>query len=350
MLIRSLFDKYLVNAGRLTIAALLIGTALCHPAHAQITFLGATQLVDNVANQGSPTLTLLLDQQLLMYYVNHSNNTIYVDFELSGKPESTGIVVNSQELTDVGAAPIDPGTGGILISYVLPNQQLAFAYSSNGVNFGAPVTPSNASLGLIDTTPDWQHVPALASVGASGYPVYVATTGTNGLVYMSYTLDGVHFTPLTSGPVSTYTAVSRPSLTIYGYNGNPWVGFTTGSNRVAIVGDATTNDIGWDTGNVYWGNSNRNGNYAGIALVSSGRGCVGNACTLYVFGQDTASSQQLKSIHSAGGTSQWSAATDVGNQMRWTPSLSYGVGNYFDTLYLVYPDDGNTNISWRYDY
>ncbi len=324
------FDKCLVHAAWLSVAALFIGTALCHSAHAQIGFGGATQLVDNVANQGSPTL-ILFNNQLAMYYVNHSNNTIYVDFGLSGSPQSTGIAVNSAEITDVGAAAFN---GGVLISYVLPDEQLAFASSPNGVNSWSIATPSNTSLGLGDIAPDWEEGgSALLSNGATAY---VATEGTNGLVYMSYTENGIDYTPLTNGPVSTYTTVSRPSLAFY--NAHPWIGFTTSSNRVAIVGDATTNDIGWNTGDVYWGNSNRNGNFAGLALVVFP---VGGK--LYVFGQDTASSQELKYIYSSNGTS-WSAATDVGNQMRWTPSLSYGPNGYF---YLVYQDDGNTNISWR---
>lgn len=71
-----------------------------------------------------------------------------MDFNFSNNPSSTGIVVNSAELTDVGAALFDSGNE-ILLSYIPNNyQRPAFAVSTDGVNFGAPIMPSASALGL----------------------------------------------------------------------------------------------------------------------------------------------------------------------------------------------------------
>lgn len=61
---------------------------------------------------------------------------------------------------------------------------------------------------------------------------------------------------------------------------------------------------------------------------------------LYVFGQDTASSQDLMYMWNNG--SGWSVTHTVSQdiQMRWTPSLAG-----WTYLYLVYQDDGDTNIT-----
>ncbi len=321
------FSKYLSKILWLSIVALLLGAAHPQPAHAQISFGSPVQLVDNDANQGSPTL-IVFNSQLTMYYVNHSNNTVYVDFGLSGHPQSTGIVVYAGELTDVGAAVI---SGKVLLSYVSPTLNLEFAVSTNGVNFGAGVTPVNSTLGLGSDTPDMALVPALTSDGTTAY---VATVGNSSKsVYMATTTNGNTFSPLSSAdPVSSYTTISRPSLTMY--QGVPWVGFTT-TGRLAVVGNATLNSASLTGLNVGWGNSNRSGNYAGLGLLSySG--------ILYVFGQDPAASQNLKYIYSNGGSS-WSGPLLPGNQMRWTPSLTL----YGGLVYLVYQDDANTNISYR---
>jgi len=324
----SLFSNFLVKAVYFSIAAAFIGTALCQSAHAQISFGGATQLVDNDANQGSPTI-IWYKSEPVMYYVNHSNNTIYVDFGLSGNPISTGISVYSAELTDVGAAVLG---SQVLISYFEPNQSVAFALSSNGSSFGAPVTPAPSSLGL-NGTPNSSFVPALLADDGS---VYVATVGDTNGVYIASTVDGVNYTPIGQGSVSTCATISRPSLTIYQ---GVWVGYTSScaGSRYAVVGPATSHTLGIATGAVSWGNSNRNGNYAGINLI------VYNSA-LYVFGQDTASSQQLKYMYCSSDCATWSAASDTGNQMRWTPSLILSPSNI---VYLVYQDDGNTNISYR---
>jgi hypothetical protein len=333
LLSNSTLIKYVARVGQFFIAASLIGTVLSPQARAQISFGSAYRLVDNVANQGSPTI-ILFNSVLTMYYVNHSNNTIYVDSGLSGSPSSTGIVVDSGELTDVGAAVLN---GKVLLSYVSPSNDLEFALSTNGIKFGTAVNPTNSSLGLGSQGPNTAFVPALVSNGTTAY---VATVGANGSVYMASTTDGNTFTPLvgSGNSVSSNTTISRPSLTMY--LGDPWVGFTsnTPGPRQAVVGDATGQDAEEVGGNVSWGNSNRSGNYAGIALLSYNG-------ILYVYGQDTASSQQLKYMYSNGGSS-WTAAADVGNQMRWTPSLTLSTSNI---VYLVYQDDADTNISYRFN-
>jgi len=327
-------SKHFAKVGQLLITAVLIGTAFCQQAHAQIlSFSSPIQLVDNDANQGSPTI-IVFNSQLVMYYVNHSNNTIYVNFGLSGNPSSTGIVVNSAELTDVGAAVLN---GKVLISWVAPDNNLTFALSTNGVNFGAGVVPLNSSLGLGNQGPDVAFVPAVTSDGATAY---VATVGANHSVYMAYTTDGNSFNPLVGNgiSVSLNTTISRPSLSMY--NGAPWVGFTsnTPGSREAVVGNATGTNAMEVGGNISWGNSNRSGNFAGIGLLSYNG-------ILYAFGQDTASSQNLKYIFSNGGSS-WSGPYFPGNQMRWTPSLTVSSSN---VVYLVYQDDANTNISYRHN-
>ena len=160
------------------------------------------------------------------------------------------------------------------------------------------------------------------------------------MVYMSSTTDGGTFTPLNGEGISVSpdATVSRPSLTIF--NGNPWVAFTTNASgtRNAAVGNAVNGSVIAVQENVSWGNNNRSGNFAGVALFAYNG-------DLYVYGQDTDSSQQLKSIVSADGN-LWSGSTNTGNQMRWTPSLAISSTN---TAYLVYQDDGNTNISFRHN-
>lgn len=325
-----LISRNCAKAILLCMAIALVGTTVSPQAHAQISFGTAFQLVDNDANQGSPTI-IVFNGNLLLYYVNHSNNTIFVDFNLSDSPSSTGIVVDSAELTDVGATVLN---GKVLISYVATDGNPTFALSSNGINFGAGVTPINSALGIGNQSADSAFVPALTSNGTTAY---VATVGANHFVYMSKTTDGNTFTPLVGNgvSVSSNSTVSRPSLAMY--ESVPWVGFTsdTPGTREAVVGKATATNAPEVGGSISWGNSNRSGNYAGIALLSFNG-------DLYAFGQDTASSQELKYIFSNGGTS-WSGPDLTGNQMRWTPSLTV-----FSTgVYLVYQDDGNTNISYR---
>jgi len=159
---------------------------------------------------------------------------------------------------------------------------------------------------------------------------------------MSNTIDGIHFSELytTGQAVSNYTATSRPSLAYWPATGHIMIGFTSNQpgTRLAVVGPA---DAGAGAPvvvrtDISWGNNNRSGNFAGLGLVVFGS-------FFYVFGQDTASSQNLKYIYSSDGTS-WSGPVWPGNQMRWTPSLSGSTNVVFT---LVYQDDGNTNISYR---
>lgn len=351
------FRKHLAKIALLFIAAVLFGAALSPEANAQIlNFLPAHQLVDNDANQGSPTVIVGVpggpgNGGLIVYYVNHSNNTIYVD-GLSGtlgNPESTGIPVWSAEITDVGAAIIFPCHEAtcpeVLIGYVDPNQNASFATSTDGLNFGAGVIPTPTSLGIGNQNPYTQLVPAIALYQQPGLFTFasVATIGgADHLVYISTTSDGVNFTPLygTGQPVSNYRTTSRPSLAYWASQGLMLIGFTSNDpgTRVAIVGPINTGPGSPKVtrADISWGNSNRNGNYAGIALtVWQGY--------IYVFGQDTASSQNLKYIYS-NDDSSWSGPQLPGNQMRWTPSLTDST--QFE-LTLVYQDDANTDISWR---
>jgi hypothetical protein len=329
------FAKHFAKTAQFCIAALLAPAFFPGPAHSQtINFGSAVQLIDNDANQGSPTI-IVFNNSLVMYYVNHSNNTIYVDFGLTGNPSSTGIVVNSTELTDVGVCVLN---GKVLLTFVSPGNPAyqLFTLSTDGVHFGIAYSPGNSGLGLGNQNPDSAFVSALTSDGATAY---VATVGANHSVYIAYTTDGTTYQPLVGNGISVSgnTATSRPSLTMY--NGSPWVGFTsnTPGTRRAVVGIASGTNAPAVGGTISWGNSNRDGNYAGLGLLSYNG-------ILYAFGQDTASSQYLKYIFSNGGTS-WSGPYWPGNQMRWTPSLVV----FGSTVYLTYQDDANTNISYRHN-
>ncbi|HEU0047905.1 MAG TPA: hypothetical protein VFQ43_09915, partial [Nitrososphaera sp.] len=218
------FSKHFAKTAQLCIAALLAGAIFPGPAHSQtINFGSAVQMVDNVVNNGSPTI-IVFNNQLVMYYVNHSNATIYVDFGLSGNPSSTGIVVYNSGLTDVGVCVLN---GQVLLSYVYPTfnpTYLALATSTDGVHFGTPLLQSYGAGGIGNQYPDVAFTPALTSDGTTAY---IATVGNDHRVYMSYTTDGTTIQPLVGNgvSVSAYTTVSRPSLTMY--NGAPWVGFTS---------------------------------------------------------------------------------------------------------------------------
>lgn len=328
--------KDAANVKQLCAAILLIGMAFPCLIRAQyLTFNSPVKLADNVANQGSPAL-IYRNGTAMMYYVNHTDNTIYVDVNFSGNPSSTGIAVNSAELTDVGAALFNSGND-VLLSYVPSTCQCpAFATSTNGINFGAPVYPSNSELGLGSSIFDFAFVPAVVGDGPFAY---VASVGTNSsgthLVYISYTQDGSNFVPVHPNgvPVSSYGTVSRPSLAVY--NNGPWVAFTEQTQRQAIAGPISSESIGIVLPGNYWGQSNRNGNYAGLALVYDGY--------LYAFGQDTSSSQIMRYMWYNGASWGGTAEVNPQTQMRWTPSLAL-----WSYLYLVYQDDSDTNISYRH--
>ena len=332
------FSKHFAKTAQLCIAALLAGAIFPGPTHSQtINFGSAVQMVDNVVNNGSPTI-IVFNNQLVMYYVNHSNATIYVDFGLSGNPSSTGIVVYNSGLTDVGVCVLN---GQVLLSYVYPTfnpTYLALATSTDGVHFGTPLLQSYGAGGIGNQYPDVAFTPALTSDGTTAY---IATVGNDHRVYMSYTTDGTTIQPLVGNgvSVSAYTTVSRPSLTMY--NGAPWVGFTSNTpgpvEHEAIVGLANGTNAPEVGGAISWGYKNLNGSCAGLALLSYNG-------ILYAFAEDDTGSQWLKYIFSNGGTS-WSGLNWAGNQMRWTPSLTV-LGS---TVYLAYQDPGNTNISYRHN-
>ena len=309
---------------------IVAGGALGAPrTHAQtISFNAPFQLSDNEANQGSPTVTYSSSLNYYwLYYVNHSNNIIYADPTASGHPVSTGIGVYSAELTNVGAAYLN---NEILISYVGSDQQVHFATSQNGESFGNIVTPSASELGTGSASPAIWCSPTLISNGST---VYVATVGTNGYVYISSTTDGQTFTPVRGNgvSVSSYQTVSQPALTIF--NGSPWVAFTNGSSRYVVVGNATGTGATY-VDNAVWGNSNRDGHYAGLAMVVV-------QGYLYIFGQDSASSQHLKEIYTSDGTNWSGVEFDEGIQLRWSPTV-WTMAGY---AYMVIQDDGNTNLS-----
>lgn len=231
----------------------------------------------------------------------------------------------------------------MLLSYVAPDQNVSFVTSTDGVHFGPRVVPSPSSLGVGNQNPDPALVPAITSITPGPSLALVATVGgSDHLVYMSETADGQNFIELygTGQPVSNYRTVSRPSLAFWPGTNQILIGFTSNDpgTRVAVVGPANAGPgaPAVARGDISWGNNNRDGNYAGIALTIS-------AGYIYVFGQDTASSQNLKYIYSTNDTS-WSGPVFPGNQMRWTPSLT---DSSVVALYLVYQDDGNTNISYR---
>lgn len=327
----NVFDNSLVKVGQFAIAALLITTAMPQQASAQtVSASNPSQLSDNVANQGSPTV-IMYGGSAVTYYVNHSNNVIWADVGTDSNNTSTGISVESRYITDVGAAVLG---SDVLLSYINTSDQACFALSSNGTSFSSPATPSASALGLPSgVSINYELTPALTSDGTT---VYVATVGSDNKVYTSYTTDGSTFTPLigTGTSVSSLATISRPSLTMYG--GSPYVAFTESTYRQAVVGLATSSSLGVVLSGNYWGQNNRT-YYAGLALLSYNG-------YLYAFGQDTSASQYLRYMYYNG--SSW-AGTYVlsylsGIQMRWTPSLvpysaSFNV--------LVYQDDSNTNIS-----
>jgi hypothetical protein len=270
---------------------------------------------ENLTNQGSPTL-ITFNNQLYLFYVDHNSSTIYVDVGLTGHPISTDIVVYSGGLTDVGAAVLNGNS--MLLTYVAPNQTPRAALTPNGYTI-----TSNVSINTSATGFNSLFVPTPI---ASGADVFVAVVGNSNLVYLYETWDGQNFGYLHQ--VSGFPTISRPAAA--SYNGSLWYAWTT-SNREAVIG--TDGNLQAVPG-IYWGNSNHNGGYAGIALLSYNN-------ILYAFGQDTASSQYIKYIYSIGGAS-WSGPIWPGNQMRWTPSLTLS-----GAVFLIYQDSDNTNMTYR---
>jgi hypothetical protein len=320
------FRKHIAKVGQLAVAALLIGSPLCFQAHAQtINFGSATKLADNVANQGSPTV-IYCGGQLAMYYVNHGNSTIYVDAGLTGNFQSTGITVYTGGITDVGASCSGSET---LLFYIDGALTPRYAYSSGPNSFHGFYAISTGSSGFNSL---FVPTPANAPSGAT----YFVLVGNNNYIYSYSVIPGESAVYLRQ--VSPYATESRPALTLY--NGAVYLGFlkAAGAPSVAYVGDIFTLSF-YEVSNIEWGNSNHSGGYASIGLVQYG-------AYLYAFGQDYQSSQHLKYAYSSNGSS-WSGPTTMSTQMRWTSSLTVDTAS--NQLYLVYQDDGDTNISYQYN-
>jgi hypothetical protein len=284
-------SAFLRRAALLSAIAWFIGTAFPQQASAQLTFTPPNtgdQTGDNIATLGSPTWVQdLVPNAIIVYYVNHSDYKIMVDGvaganlghpEYVYNPQGSQIAVWNAEFTDVGAAVIYPCGSStcptMLINYVDPSQKVHFLTSTDMVHFTTDVIPSASSLGIGNQSPYPQIVPGLYSANQATLPAYVATIGgSDHLIYMSNTLDGVNFSDLygTGQPVSTYTTVSRPSMVFSPTNGDTLIGFTStayNGARVAVVGPANTGPGAPvpTRPDIQWGNSNRNGNYAGLSL------------------------------------------------------------------------------------
>lgn len=317
-------------ATRLSLFVVAVCATAAQSKAQMITFNTPFKLSDNVANQGSPTVALNASgSYYFLYYVNHSNNVIYADPTASGAPVSTGITVYSAELTNVGAAYLN---NEVVISYVGTDDHVHFATSTNGETFGNVVTPTSSELGTGSANIAIWCPPTLVSNGST---IYAATVGTDGYVYISSSTNGQTFAPVVGNgvSVSTYKTVSQPALAMF--NGSPWVAFSSLTNRYAIVGNALSTGATFFS-NAVWGNNNRDGHYAGLAMgVANGY--------LYIFGQDSASSQHLKQAYSSNGSiGNWSAVQFNTNiQLRWSPT-TWSINNY---TYLVLQDDGDTNLS-----
>lgn len=359
---RCVFRKLLAKIGLVFIAALLFGTVFCQQASAQLTFTPSNtgfQTGDNIANLGSPTWVQGVPNSIIVYYVNHSDYKIVVDGVGTGlghpqyvfNPQGLQIAVWNAEFTDVGAGVIYPCGSStcptMLINYVDPSQKVHFLTSTDMVHFTTDVIPNASSLGIGNQSPYPQIVPGLYSANQATVPAYVATIGgSDHLIYMSDTFDGVNFSELytTGQPVSTYTTVSRPSMVISPTNGDTLIGFTStayNGARVAVVGPANTGPGAPvpTRPDIQWGNSNRNGNYAGLSLVEyNGH--------IWVFGQDTASSQDLKYMYAVDSRPlSFSAAVFPGNfQLRFTPSTIL----FNSAIYWIKQDDASTGIAWGY--
>lgn len=318
-------SRYLLIAGAVSLAAA--------SSHAQfITFPTSSNLTDNLTNQGSPTLLSFgqASPNDALYYVNHGSapNDIMYDYDASGDVISTLIGVYAGQLPNVGAANLN---GQTLLAYVNTNQQVEFAMSPTGYSNWSYIQPSSSELGTGSASPATWCSPTLVN-DANGDKVYVATVGTDGRVYISSTTNGQTFTPVSGNgvSVSSYTTVSQPALVMWG--STPWVAFTNGS-RDAVVGSALGSTAGVAGSGYVFGNSNHNGHYAGLSMVSYGN-------NLYVFGQSTASSQYLQQMYTQNGTS-WSGIHTNDIQERWSPSLITTV----DGVVLAIQDDNNTNIT-----
>jgi hypothetical protein len=321
MVLRNVFRSRRSLIERLGFSPVVLGAVLCLQAHAQqLSFGGATKTPANDTNQGSPSI-VYCNGQVWMYYVNHGSapNYIYADEAPFGSPVSTGIAAYVGGLGDVG---VSCSEGTTLLFYVDTGKDPRYSYGSGATFHGNYLIPTpegfNANI-----------VPAPAN-DVGGY-TYFVLVGNSNYVYKYSVIPGE--TPVYLAETSNIAADSRPTMTVY--NGVPWFGFLSGPLRTAWVGNINSCCYELPT-SIEWGNSNFDGFYASIALVQYGT-------YLYVLGQDEVSSQYLKYTYSTNGTSWGNAVYFTSTQMRWTPSLTVDGS----TIYLVYQDDSNTNISYQ---
>ncbi|MGH9622726.1 MAG: hypothetical protein ACRD4G_00100 [Bryobacteraceae bacterium] len=314
--------QHLVGRALFLIAAALIGIASCQHLAAQITFgplifMGTTE---KLANTASPTL-ITFNGQLYLFYVNSSNSTIYVDVGLTGRPASTGLVVYSGGLSDVGAAVLDGNN--ILLTYIAPNQVPMAALTPNGTTITSNVAINTASTGFNSL-----FVPTPVAVGPD---VFLSIVGNGNYVYLYETFNGTSFGYLHQE--SGYSTISRPAMAD-GPSGL-WIGFTTQTSggRQAIVGPDQALKL---VPGYYCGQNTHDGAYAGLGLLEYG-GAV------YAFSQNTLTVQDAQYVFTNNGGASWSGLYEPGNQMRWTPSLTLDGG----TVFFIYQDDDNTNMTYR---
>jgi hypothetical protein len=311
-------------------------------AGAQDFYSPPTELIDKVVGFGSPTL-VYFDGSVTAFYVNHGNapNQIYEDKGLTNNTINTSITPYTGGLIDVGAAVL--ANGNPIISYVNSSGNVSFAYSSNFGQTFTSVVPSSTSLGLPSgVSPNPILVPALTNLNGV---VYIATVSSANHIYISTTTNGTSFTPYTAGvAATTYTTISRPSLTVH--SNGIWLGFISNVSgvRAAIVGNVSIpssfTPVGNGASTYGWSNSNTAGYYAGISLSDVGG-------TLYLVGQYAGSQQYLEGTSNSNPpTSAWSAQTILGSpalQEHWTPSLLTVEDS---DLFVIFQDDSNNNISY----
>jgi hypothetical protein len=300
---------------------------------AQITWGSPAELSsDNDANQGSPFI-LNFNNNLYSYYVNHSNNQLYVDENLGVYQYNIGRTVGTQEITDVQAAEFN---GKVYLWYDDQYGGLTLLSSSDGLNFSTVTV--QGSYGFPAGVGGYQAV--IPSLTVYNGKLWTAIVGTDRKVYVASSSDGVTFAPPSSSPPTQQLSSSRPSLAVF--NSNLYLGFvySTG-NGVAYVGPLFS-------GSTYspriaavpgsWANSNRDTNYAGIALQAY-------QGSLWVFGQSFSSNHYLYEMYTTDGSNYSTpSAVKVNNnnvQLRWTPSAAV---NGSGVLYLEFQGNGNTNI------
>jgi hypothetical protein len=300
----------------------------CLPAGAQCYNLSFNQSPgDSVVGTGSPfTYTYYNTNSTL--YVNHGNAPNYIMQDNSGSlnsPSSTGIAVGNGGLGDVTAAQL--GTN-VYMSYLSTSNVPSIAVSPD--NVGWPTTHPFTVSGGYSANPLFTptliaYNGVLVAAFVYGSDVYVATSS-NGQVF---NVAGI--------ANSSYGTLSRPAMAVL--NNNLYLAYTT-SGGTLVIGTIYTN--GTFSPNLAiqplsaFGNSKSKNVLAGVALlgdVFSGQ--------MWVFGQETGSSQFMEETYGTG-TAFQTAFTCTYAQLRYTPSISQFPGNGF--TFIVFQGDHNTNV------